>query len=439
MSEVGLTAWLGWQAEDLLLGSWEARHSLFAHFALYGAVLAGLGIAMAPLGARAREWGIAALSVAALALFGSVTMALWALGFSIALWFVVDHVPGRAGTALAWLLVLALGAYPWLLPQTILTGNTSQMREFWAFASNVWLLRCAAYIVDRRARAVAPRTLREFLLATLFFPTFVNGPIETTEQMADARRAGPAVRNWAEFRDWLHLLAGNSLRFGLGIAKVLFATLYLGIDNATIFATSGSAASHPRLWLWPIELYFMFYVTFSGWTDVSVALGRVLGWEVMENFDRPWQARSVAEFWRRWHISFGVWLRNYIYIPLGGNRRNATLNVLATFLVSGLWHVWGALKAIGITGYPPEAWTGFILWGLLNGSAIAAARYWNDAPLFEPFHARLRRSLPALLRLRAAQLMTFVFVALAWMPFFLPPWIGIENCWHILRRMVFLA
>ncbi|MEO2168842.1 MAG: MBOAT family O-acyltransferase, partial [bacterium] len=304
---------------------------------------------------------------------------------------------------------------------------------------NVWLLRCAAYIVDRRARAVAPRTLREFLLATLFFPTFVNGPIETTEQMADAQRAGPAVRNWEEFRGWLHLLAGNSLRFGLGIAKVLFATLYLGIDNATIFATSGSAASHPRLWLWPIELYFMFYVTFSGWTDVSVALGRVLGWEVMENFDRPWQARSVAEFWRRWHISFGVWLRNYIYIPLGGNRRNATLNVLATFLVSGLWHVWGALKAIGITGYPPEAWIGFILWGLLNGSAIAAARYWNDAPLFEPFHARMRRSLPALLRLRAAQLMTFVFVALAWMPFFLPPWIGIENCWHILRRMVFLA
>jgi len=427
------------QLEDLLTGIWETRHSLFARFALYGAILASLGMVLAPLPQRWREWGVVTLSVAALYLLGSAAMTLSAVGFSAALWLAIERLPGRGGTWVCWMLVLALAAYPWLLPAEFLVGNTSQMREFWAFASNVWLLRCIAYLVDRRSGSVESRSLREFLLATLFFPTFVNGPIETTEQMRAGRGHGPAVAHWAEFSSYLKTLGASALRFSLGIVKVLFATLYLGIDNDTIFATSGSVFSHPRLWLWPIELYFTFYITFSGWTDISIALGRVLGWNLIENFDRPWESRSVAEFWRRWHISFGIWLRNYIYIPLGGNRRHPNLNVQATFLVSGLWHVWGALKALGISGYPPEAWLGFILWGLLNGSAVGAARLWNNAQVFDPWRERLRASVPAILRHRAAQAMAFGFVALAWIPFFLPPWIGLQNCWHILRRMVFLG
>ena len=431
--------WLDGQLEDLLIGVWETRHSLFARFALYGALLACIGLILAPLAQRTREWGVVGLSLASLYLLGSGGMTISAIGFSITLWAAIERLPGRAGTVFCWLLILALAAYPWLLPAEMLVGNTSQMREFWAFASNVWLLRCIAYLVDRRSGKVPSRSLREFLLTTLFFPTFVNGPIETTEQMRAGRNHGPAVAHWAEFSSYLRTLARSSLRFLLGIAKVLVATLYLGIDNDTIFATSGSAFSHPRLWLWPIELYFTFYITFSGWTDISIALGRVLGWDLIENFDRPWQARSVAEFWRRWHISFGIWLRNYIYIPLGGNRRHAEFNVQATFLVSALWHVWGALKALGVSGYPPEAWLGFIIWGLLNGTAVGAARFWNNAATCEPLRQRLREMLPALVRHRLAQAMAFSFVALAWIPFFLPPWIGILNFWHILRRMVFLG
>lgn len=430
---------IGWAAEDLLTGAFEARHSLFARFALYGAILAAAGIACAPLSRPAREWVVGGLSVISLALLGSATMTGWALGFSVALWVSVEYLPRTAARLTGWGLVLALACYPWLLPAEILTGNTSQMREFWAFASNVWLLRCVAYLVDRQWRATPRRSLREFLVATLFFPTFVNGPIQTTEEMDTARRRGPAVRNWSEFRAYLDTLGQSAGRFLLGIIKVIFATLYLGIDNDTIFATSGTSASHPRLWLWPIELYFSFYITFSGWTDVSIALGRILGWEVSENFDRPWRARSVAEFWRRWHMSFGTWLRHYIYIPLGGNRRHAAFNVQMTFLASGLWHVWGALKALGFAGYPPEAWGGFILWGALNGSAVAAARWWNSDRRTDALRTTLRTSLPALLRLRAAQVMAFGFVALAWIPFFLPPWIGLGNCWHILKRMVFLG
>lgn len=434
-----LQIWADGQLHDLLTGVWETRHSLFARFALYGAVLASLGIVLAPLQRHLREWGVVILSLLALYLLGSGAMTISAVGFSVALWLAVERWPGRTGTLVCWTLIVALAAYPWLLPAELLVGNTSQMREFWAFASNVWLLRCIAYLVDRRSGKLARRSLREFLLATLFFPTFINGPIETTEQMRDGRNHGPAVANWSEFRTYLRTLARSSARFLLGILKVLFATLYLGIDNDTIFATSGSAFSHPRLWLWPVELYFTFYITFSGWTDISIALGRILGWDLIENFDRPWQSRSVAEFWRRWHISFGIWLRNYIYIPLGGNRRHPNLNVQATFLASGLWHVWGALKALGVTGYPPEAWIGFILWGFLNGSAVAAARFWNNTSALDSLRERLRRGLPSIVRHRAAQAMAFGFVALAWIPFFLPPWIGIENCLNILRRMVFLG
>ena len=433
-----LQTWANGQVADLLIGVWETRHSLFAHFVLYGTLLASLSLVLAPFPQRIREWGVVTLSLLALYLLGSGAMTLSALGFSIALWLAVERLPGRAGDLVCWLLIVALAAYPWLLPGEFLVGNTSQMREFWAFASNVWLLRCIAYLVDRRSGKVPRRPLREFLLATLFFPTFVNGPIETTEQMREGRASGPAVADWREFYTYLRTLAHSAARFLLGISKVLFATLYLGIDNDTIFATSGSVFSHPRLWLWPVELYFTFYITFSGWTDISIALGRVLGWELIENFDRPWQSRSVAEFWRRWHISFGIWLRNYVYIPLGGNRRHPNLNVQATFMVSGLWHVWGALKALGISGYPPEAWLGFVVWGLLNGSAVAAARFWNNAEVFASVRTGLQQRLPAVIRHRSAQLMAFGFVALAWIPFFLPPWIGIDNCWRILRRMVFL-
>lgn len=431
--------WVRWEALDLAIGCWEARHSLFIHFALYGAILACLGIVASPLGDRGRIRVLVAASIASLALLGSPGMAAAALAYALALYVVVEHVPGRAGTALGWLLIGALAAYPALLPETALVGNAEDMREFWAFATNVWWLRCIAYLVDRRSRGIPRRPLREYLLATLFFPTFVNGPIETTEQLAAHRRKGPAVDGWDELRAYLARLPGMALRFAFGATKVLLATFYLGQSNETIFATGGTSVGHVRLWLWAVELYASFYVIFSGWTDVAVALGRLVGYEVQENFDAPWRARSVAEFWRRWHISFGVWLRNYVYIPLGGNRRHTVRNVLATFLASGLWHVWGALKVLGFEAYPPAAWSGFVVWGLMNGGAVVAARWWSEAEGVEPVRALVRERLPALVRDRANQAMAFGFVAIAWIPFFLPPWVGFDACWRILQRMLYLA
>jgi D-alanyl-lipoteichoic acid acyltransferase DltB (MBOAT superfamily) len=429
---------LRFQVEDLAIGTWETRHSLFVHFTLYGALFVAIAVAAAPLPARARSWLVVGLSIASLGVLGSFGGTLFALAFSVALWLAVESIPGRAGALIAAVLLVALVVYPALVPAELLRGNPHHMREFWAFATNVWLLRCIAYVVDRRARGRPTRTLREFLLATLFFPTFVNGPIETTEQLAAHTVAGPSVRTWDELRAYGRDALTAIGRMLLGIAKVLIATFYLGQENETIFATGGTGVSHPRLWLWMIELYFLFYVVFSGWTDVSVGLARLMGFRIMENFDRPWRSRSVAEFWRRWHISFGVWLRDYVYVPLGGNRRHAALNVMATFLLSGLWHVWGALKVLGPEAYPPRAWLGFVTWGAMNGAAVVAGRWWSRTHTLAPLRSTLESKLSATTRARGSQAFAFAFIALAWVPFFLPPWIDVSMCWDIFLRLLYV-
>jgi D-alanyl-lipoteichoic acid acyltransferase DltB (MBOAT superfamily) len=435
---VSWTQSLDYALADLAVGTWESRHSLFAHFTLYGALFAALAVAMAPLPPRARSWGVMLLSFAGLGVLGSWSAATIAIAYSVVLWAVVELVPRIAGAILAGACLVVLTAYPAFVPTSLLAGNPHHMREFWAFASNVWLLRCIAYVVDRRSRGTPRRSLREFLLATLFFPTFVNGPVETTEQLAVHTTDGPAVSTRDELRSYGREVLTALGRIALGIVKVLLATFYLGQENETIFATGGTAVSHPRLWLWTIELYFLFYVVFSGWTDVSVGLSRVMGYRIQENFDRPWRSRSVAEFWRRWHMSFGVWLRSYVYVPLGGNRRHAALNVMATFLASGLWHVWGALKVLGPEAYPPRAWLGFVVWGLMNGAAIVVGRWWNASSATAPARDAIASSLSPAVRHLAAQVLAFAFIAVAWIPFFLPPWIDVSLCWRILLRLVYV-
>jgi D-alanyl-lipoteichoic acid acyltransferase DltB (MBOAT superfamily) len=163
-----------------------------------------------------------------------------------------------------------------------------------------------------------------------------------------------------------------------------------------VWATAG------LLWIW-------FYASFSAWSDLAIGAARLCGRRVPENFDRPWRATDPADFWRRWHVSFGHWLRDYVYIPLGGSRRRRVRNVLVTFLVSALWHVWGTLKLLGLGYYPPVAWTGFLLWGVLHAGGVLVA-------------PRLARSVdgPGPWKVRVASVATFAFAAFCWVPFFTP-------------------
>jgi D-alanyl-lipoteichoic acid acyltransferase DltB (MBOAT superfamily) len=423
---------------DFFAAGFEARHTLFGGFALYGSTCAAIVAATAPLGRRARDWIIVGLSIGAMAALGTTPLATVAVLYSVALYVAVEHLAGALGLAVAWLLIAALLVVPAVVPRDVY-GAGAAAREFWAFATNVWWLRCVAYVVDRRSRGTPRRSLREFLEATLFFPTFLNGPIETTEQLAAHRRAGPAVGSWQELRAFAVTSARMLLRFAWGVAKVLFGIFYLGQDNVAVFATGGQIVGHLRLWVWVAELYVSFYVIFSGWSDLAIVLAHFCGFEVSENFDRPWRARSVGDFWKRWHISFGAWLRDYVYIPLGGNRRHQALNVMATFVFSGLWHVWGALKVLEVRVYPPRAWLGFIVWGLLNGAAVVVEHWWRRSEPLAGLRRGLERAVPSAILGPASQAAAFSYVALAWVPFFLPPWIDVAACGKILLRAFWLA
>jgi len=177
------------------------------------------------------------------------------------------------------------------------------------------------------------------------------------------------------------------------------------------------------LWLWAVRLYVWFYLSFSAWTDVAIGLARLCGKRgVIENFDRPWLATDPADFWRRWHVSLGVWLRDVVYIPLGGNRRHRTLNVFAVFSVSAAWHVWGTLKLLGFGYYPPRAWIGFVAWATLHAVAVGATR--RLAPARSPATLVLRR------------VATFLFAAFAWVPFFTPANVTWRGMVRMLARMI---
>src|SRR5262249_53726183 len=139
------------------------------------------------------------------------------------------------------------------------------------------------------------------------------------------------------------------------------------------------------------------YCDFSGYSDMAIGTAKMIGYDLPENFNMPYLSRSVAEFWRRWHMTLSFWLRDYLYVPLGGNRRGPTrtyLNLLATMALGGLWH--GA------------SWN-FVGWGIAHGAALAIHRIYSRADSGLP-------RLPTVLAWPA----TMLFVALCWVPFRAP-------------------
>jgi alginate O-acetyltransferase complex protein AlgI len=190
----------------------------------------------------------------------------------------------------------------------------------------------------------------------MMFPKVIAGPIirfkETIPQIRE--------REW----DW------NSLEFGIqrfiiGFAKkTLIADQLALITDRGIFTESPSHIPVGVAWLAVVSFSLQIYYDFSGYTDMAIGLGRILGFRFLENFDFPYMSKSISEFWRRWHISLSTWFRDYVFFPLERQRReipylSQSLNILIVFLLTGLWH--------GIT-------LPFIVWGLLHGLALALER-----------------------------------------------------------------
>ena len=181
---------------------------------------------------------------------------------------------------------------------------------------------------------------------SIFFPVISSGPIQRAEKLLPQFKT---VRNF----DYDNVTDGMKI-FAWGMFKKLCIADRISIYVNYVY---GSAADQYGIaLLFATILYsFQIYCDFSGYTDMAIGIARYLGFDIGKNFDHPYLSKSVGEFWRRWHISLSSWLRDYVYIPLGGSRvalPRIYLNILITFLVSGIWH--------------GSTWN-FVIWGLLHG------------------------------------------------------------------------
>jgi alginate O-acetyltransferase complex protein AlgI len=211
-----------------------------------------------------------------------------------------------------------------------------------------------SYLVDvYRGHATAQRNILNFALYEALFPQLVAGPIIRYQDIADQIN---------ERRETLDGFAHGVCRFVVGLSKkVLIANVLAGPADK-IFALAREDLTTPVAWLGAVLYTLQIYFDFSGYSDMAVGLGRMFGFRFVENFNYPYIARSVHDYWRRWHISLSTWFRDYLYIPLGGNRISPPrtyLNLLTVFFLCGLWH--GA------------SWS-FVVWGLIHGFFLVLER-----------------------------------------------------------------
>ena len=224
-----------------------------------------------------------------------------------------------------------------------------------------YIFQLSAYVADCHAGRISPcKDLARFLTFICFFPQLVAGPIERGAQLL------PQFEKKRIFNDDEATYGMRLILWGL-VKKVLIAdNCAMQVEYAFANYDTLSAAS---LWMGALYFTFQIYCDFSGYSDIAIGSARLFGIHLTRNFNRPYFATSMQDFWRRWHISLMNWLRDYVYIPLGGSRCSAMrkhLNVLSVFAVSGLWHGAG--------------WT-YICWGLYHALIYRLKGPWVFIPV----------------------------------------------------------
>lgn len=243
-----------------------------------------------------------------------------------------------------------------------------------------------SYMVDVYRRDHEPQRRWEILaLYILMFPQLIAGPIIRYKDIV-AQLQDRSANDTAENR------MNGLLRFFVGLSKKVLIANVLAQQVDIIFATAPTDLATGTAWIGMLAYTLQIYFDFSGYSDMALGLGRLFGFSFPENFNFPYISQNFTEFWRRWHITLGSWMKDYLYIPLGGNRistRRTYFNLVVVFLLSGLWH--GA------------AWT-FVVWGLYHGFFLVLDKLGFKDLL------RKKGRIPAML-------ITFLFVMLGWVIF----------------------
>src|SRR5262245_1686259 len=315
--------------------------------------LCGLVIGREGAGPRLRYWGVTT----------AIVLSLATLGFFKYFLFLETNV----NHLLSW-----LGADTLLILEITLPMGIS----FYTF-------HALSYSVDVYRRTTPPvRSFVDFACYIALYPQLVAGPIIRYNTVAG--QLVSRSHKWERFSSVVAL-------FVLGFARTtLLANPSARGADASFTA---QALATPDAWFGALAYAFQIYFDFAGYSDMAVGLGRMIGFEFMKNFDAPYRADSITDFWRRWHISLSTFLRDYLYIPLGGNRmgpRRTYLNLIVVMLLGGLWH--GA------------SWT-FVAWGAYHGMLLAYERYRGKRSLYE--------RLPRFVRVGV----TFVLVLFSWVLF----------------------
>jgi D-alanyl-lipoteichoic acid acyltransferase DltB (MBOAT superfamily) len=301
----------------------------------------------------------------------TVVMNLGVLGFFKYLHFGVDN----AQAALE-----AIGVH---LPRLVVSVTLPVGISFFTFES-------MSYVIDvYRGDIAAHDSYLEYLTFVAFFPHLVAGPIVRPRDLLPQLSRAPV---------WHERQASQALLLiATGLLKKLAIADYLGLNLVDRVFGAPTQYSALECYVAVVAYAVQIYTDFSGYTDIAIGSAALLGVRFPANFAAPYQAHDIVDFWRRWHISLSTWLRDYLYIPLGGNRRGRArtyFNLIATMLLGGLWH--------------GPKWT-FVVWGGLHGVALAVNRYWRERSGLSAPRTTLGRAF--------GTLATFHFVLVAWVFF----------------------
>jgi alginate O-acetyltransferase complex protein AlgI len=330
--------------------------------------------------------------------WGEVTWT-WLLLVSIAFNYAAGRLVGREGrrrAALGAAIAVNLGILGWfkygqffaetlsvlLVPLGVRPIRTGPIHL--PIGISFYTFHAISYLVDTyRGRVRPQKSLLDFALYVSLFPQLVAGPIVRYHDISG---------QIAERRTTLEAFAGGARRFAIGLGKKVLVANTLAVSVDALFALPESELTASLAWLAAGLYTLQIYFDFSAYSDMAIGLGHLFGFRLPENFDYPYVSRSVTEFWRRWHMSLSSWFRDYLYVPLGGNRRGplrTRLNLVLVFFLCGLWH---------------GASVNFVVWGLYHGTWLMLERGRFGRAL-----ARAPRPL--------AHLYALLVVVVGWVPF----------------------